>query len=87
MSLIGIIAAILTTGAFVPQAFKTIRTRKTEDLSLVTFLMIFIGTILWCIYGISIGDKPLIFANGITACLSGIIVAMKILSMSNLAQK
>ena len=78
---IGIIAAVLTTAAFIPQAFKTIRTREVKDLSLATFSMIFAGTICWCIYGGIIGDVPLIYASGLTAFLSGIIVFMKVASM------
>jgi len=81
MTIIGIIAAILTTSAFLPQVVKTLKTGKTEDLSLITFLMILVGTILWFIYGYSLGDKPLMFANGITAALSAVILTMKIRSM------
>jgi MtN3 and saliva related transmembrane protein len=43
--------------------------------------MIFIGTILWSFYGHFIEDNPLLFANVITAFLSGIIVTLKINSM------
>lgn len=83
MQYIGIIAAFLTTSAFLPQAIKTIRTKETKDLSLSTFLMICIGTICWCVHGIVIADQPLIIANGITAFLSGIIVIMKLKSLKN----
>ena|GEM_PF-220406 len=78
MQVIGIIAAVLTTGAFLPQVIKTLKTKKTEDLSLITFLMILFGTILWFIYGYSLGDKPLMFANGITACLTAVILGIKV---------
>lgn len=78
MSIIGTVAAILTTSAFVPQAIKTIRTRDTEGLSLPTFTMLFLGTVLWTIYGIGIGDKPIIYANIITGFLAGIIVCLKL---------
>ncbi|THU35910.1 hypothetical protein FAM09_21195 [Niastella caeni] len=80
ISTIGIIAAALTTGAYIPQAYKTIKTRSTKDLSIVTFTMLFIGTILWFIYGLYINDTPLMLANGITATLSGIIFSLKIKS-------
>ncbi|WP_205513335.1 SemiSWEET family sugar transporter [Longitalea arenae] len=80
ISTIGMIAALLTTAAYIPQAYKTIRTRSTKDLSLVTFSMLFIGTILWFIYGLYIHDTPLMLANGITATLSGIIFFLKISS-------
>jgi len=78
---IGFIAAILTTAAFLPQVYKTIKTRQLKDLSLTTFSMIFFGTILWCLHGYKIGDQPLILANAITALLAGIILSMKIWSM------
>lgn len=78
ISTIGMIAAILTTGAYIPQAYKTIKTRQTRDLSIVTFTMLFVGTILWFIYGMYIRDTPLMLANGITATLSGIIFFLKI---------
>ena len=80
ISTIGMLAAALTTAAYVPQAYKTIKTRSTKDLSLVTFTMLFVGTILWFIYGLYIHDTPLMLANGITATLSGIIFFLKISS-------
>jgi MtN3 and saliva related transmembrane protein len=64
------LAAALTTAAYIPQAYKTIKTRSTKDLSLVTFSMLFVGTILWFVYGLYIHDTPLMLANGITATLS-----------------
>jgi MtN3 and saliva related transmembrane protein len=81
VSTIGLIAALLTTAAYIPQAYKTIRTRSTKDLSIITFSMLFFGTILWFIYGLYIHDTPLMLANGITAALSGIIFSLKIKSM------
>ena len=82
ISIIGILAACLTTGAYIPQAIKTIRSNSTHDLSISTFSMLFVGTILWWIYGINLHDIPLILANTITAMLAGVILYMKIKSMS-----
>ncbi len=81
VSAIGIIAALLTTSAFVPQVYKTMKTRSTEDLSLGTFSMIFVGTGLWFAYGLLIKDFPLILANVITCALSGVLFFMKIRNM------
>jgi len=77
-SLLGMIAAILTTSAFVPQAYKTIKSRSTKDLSAVTFSMIFVGTLLWFVYGYLINDFPLMIANSITASLAGVILFLKV---------
>jgi len=81
IALIGMIAAGLTTGAYIPQAYKTIKTRSTKDLSIITFSMLFAGTIMWLIYGLYINDTPLVLANGITASLSGIIFCIKVVSI------
>jgi MtN3 and saliva related transmembrane protein len=78
-SFIGLLAAILTTAAYVPQAYKTIKTRSTGDLSMITFSTLFIGVIMWLIYGILIGDIPLILANIVTSGLTGIIFYMKLI--------
>jgi MtN3 and saliva related transmembrane protein len=77
-SLIGYIALVLTTGALIPQAYKTIKTRSTNDLSLSAFLFFFTGTVLWFLYGLFINDAWLFIANGIMAVLSGLILFMKI---------
>lgn len=87
ITLLGTIAAVLTTSAFVPQVYKTIQTNSASDLSLTTFTMIFIGTILWFIYGYFQNDIPLMIANGITCCLAGVLVTMKIRSIFNKENK
>lgn len=81
ISMAGMLAALLTTFAYIPQAYKTIRTRSAKDLSIVTFSMLFVGTILGFIYSSYIHDTPFMVTNGITAILSGIIFCLKIVSM------
>lgn len=82
ISIIGLVAAFLTTGAFVPQAVKTIRTKSTGDLSLTTFSMMFTGTLCWFTYGWLNEDIPIIFANIIASFLTGTILVLKIRSLS-----
>lgn len=65
IELVGSAAALLTTGAFFPQAIKTIRRRETAGLSLVMYLMLVCGVSLWLFYGILLGSWPLILANAI----------------------
>jgi len=68
----------LTTVSFVPQAVKIIKIRETRDISLVTYLLLEAGIFLWLIYGILIGNMPVMLANGITLVFTTIIVIMKI---------
>ncbi|MEM7572524.1 MAG: SemiSWEET transporter [Bacteroidota bacterium] len=78
---IGLVGAALTTAAFIPQVIKTLKSGSTEDLSLATFSLFFVGTIFWFIYGWILGDLPMILANGITCSLSAIILSLKLKSM------
>ncbi|WP_321311606.1 SemiSWEET transporter [Halarcobacter sp.] len=68
--ILGFIAAILTTTAFIPQVIKVYKTNHTSDLSLLTFLMFTIGVFCWIIYGLILNSYPLIIANIITFLLA-----------------
>lgn len=70
IEILGFAAAVLTTAAFLPQVYKTWRTKDVSGLSLTMFLMFFTGIALWLIYGILIKSPSLIFANGITVVSS-----------------
>jgi MtN3 and saliva related transmembrane protein len=73
----GSLAAFLTTAAYVPQAYKTIKTRSTSSLSLPTYVMLFLGTCLWVVYGLHTGDVPVLASNVVTSLLAGIILCLK----------
>jgi len=75
---IGLVAAVLTTAAFLPQVIKTWRTRKTRDISLGMFLVLCLGICLWLVYGLLRGDLPLILANAVTLALAGTILVFKL---------
>jgi len=70
IEILGFLAAVLTTAAFLPQVYKTWRTKDVSGLSLTMFLMFFTGITLWLIYGFLIKSPPLILANGITVVSS-----------------
>ncbi|GFP74572.1 SemiSWEET transporter [Clostridium fungisolvens] len=74
---ISIIAAILTTVSFVPQAVKTIKTKDTAGISFVMYLLFTIGVFCWLIYGAYIKDIAIISANAVTLILASIILKYK----------
>ncbi len=76
--IIGTIAAILTTTAFIPQALQVWRTRHTKDISLGMYAMFTTGVALWLAYGILLSSWPIIIANGITLLLAGTVLGMKL---------
>ncbi|MFA6403747.1 MAG: SemiSWEET transporter [Salinivirgaceae bacterium] len=77
-SLIGYIAALITTASFLPQTIKTIRTKNTQGLSLFMYIILSSGVFLWLVYGCLIGDMPLIAANAVTLVFALIILGYKI---------
>ena len=78
IKILGIIAAILTTAANVPQTVKIIRTKSTKSIATATYILLFVGQALWLAYGIIKKDLPLILANAISTTLCGIILFMKL---------
>jgi MtN3 and saliva related transmembrane protein len=78
MTAIGFGAAFCTTFAFLPQVIKTWQTRSTKDISLGMFLTFSTGILLWLIYGLLLGDVPLIAANAVTLVLALIILGFKL---------
>ena len=77
-TIIGLTAATLTTICFVPQVIKTWRAKETKDMSLVMYLMLSIGILLWLIYGILIRDLPIIAANTVSLLFAATILYFKI---------
>ena len=72
------IAATLTTAAFVPQALHIIRYKETKAISLVMYVAFASGVALWLVFGILIGNWPIMLSNGITLVLTLAIVGMKL---------
>ena len=77
--LLGYLAAICTTVAFVPQVLKTYKSKSAENLSLGMFLFFASGIVLWLIYGIMINEYPIIVANLVTLVLAVILIYFKFL--------
>lgn len=78
--IIGAIAAVLSVTSFVPQVWKLIRTRKTDDLAASMWILNFTGFVLWTTYGVLHGAWELIVPNAICAVLSGFILVMKLVA-------
>tara|TARA_B110000003_G_scaffold86722_1_gene88777 strand:+ start:456 stop:722 length:267 start_codon:yes stop_codon:yes gene_type:complete len=74
IELIGLLAAILTTIAFIPQVYKVIKTKSVVGLSLTTYLIFTIGVLLWLIYGFLKSSISMIIGNGITFFLAFLIL-------------
>jgi MtN3 and saliva related transmembrane protein len=67
--LIGFIAAVCTTFAFLPQVIMVWKTKQTKDLSLRMYTIMFIGLCLWFVYGLRINSLSIVLANIVTGIL------------------
>lgn len=74
----GLVAAFLTTLAFLPQVVQTWRSGSTADLNLGMLLSLSTGVALWLIYGFGTGQLPVILANGATLLLVVVLLGLKL---------
>jgi MtN3 and saliva related transmembrane protein len=77
MKNIGFLAAVLTTFSFLPQAVLTLKTRKTDEISLTMYLMLNLGIVCWLVYGLVQDDLAIILANSVTLLFSLPILLVK----------
>jgi MtN3 and saliva related transmembrane protein len=75
---VGASGAVLTTLCWLPQVLKVIREKETRALSLPATVAFSVGVVLWLVYGLAIGDWPLIGSNAVTLALMAPILAMKL---------
>jgi MtN3 and saliva related transmembrane protein len=78
IEILGYTGAFLTTAAFFPQTYQTIKTRETKAISLAMYVMFTLGILLWLAYGILIESLPLIFSNSITFVMAATILVLKL---------
>ena len=78
IDLFGFSAALLTTIAFLPQLYKTWRTKSADDVSLIMLILFIIGLICWIIYGLKIDSIPILVANIVTFIFNFSILILKI---------
>lgn len=78
MHYVGYVASVLTIATFIPQTYKALKTRRTKDLSLPTYVMLVIVSVLWTLYGISIHSPEIYITNTTVGVLSLIICIIKV---------
>lgn len=77
--IVGFIALIASSVGFFPQVVKTLKTKKAEDLSLYTLLLLIIASTSWITYGFSRSDLFIIWTNSIIFVLVFMLAIMKLL--------
>jgi MtN3 and saliva related transmembrane protein len=78
IDLVGAVGAALTTICWLPQVVRIIRTRDTHAISLPTTAILVTGVVCWLVYGVALGDVPLIGANAISLAFMLTILGLKL---------
>ena len=76
--IIGLVAAALTTSAFIPQVYKVYKEKNSVGISLTMYLIFIVGLSIWLFYGFLIGSISIVIANGVTLILAAIIIYYKL---------
>ncbi len=76
VGLVGGLAALCTTGAFLPQVMRTWR-RGGRDLSYALLVLLLVGTGLWLAYGLLVDAPAVVAANGATGVLLALVLYFK----------
>ncbi len=77
-TILGLVAGVLTTIAFLPQVIKIWKSKSTKDISLGMYVIFITGTVFWFVYGIALRQLPIILVNVVMIVLASIILALKI---------
>lgn len=75
---IGLAAGGLTTAAYLPQVYKTWRTKAVGGISLVMYSSMTLGVFLWLVYGVFLRAPAVIIANAVSLLLVGGMLRMKV---------
>lgn len=78
IEIVGALAAVITTFAWLPQIMKIMRERQARDISLGTTATLASGVFLWIVYGLAIGSTPVIAANSVSFLFIAAIVGLKL---------
>ena len=74
-NIIGVVASIGLVLGYLPQAIQTMRTRRTDDIALPTFLMMAIGGICFMIQGYMLGKEGIfLFITNLSTTICSIII-------------
>ena len=75
---LGYTAAALTTVSFVPQVWRTLRTRDVSGISLKMYSLFTLGIAVWLAYGIALEQTPMLVANSISLVLACSVLVMRV---------
>jgi MtN3 and saliva related transmembrane protein len=78
ITILGLLAALLTTISLLPQLIRVVKTKSTKDISMSMFSLFCCGVFLWFVYGLFTNHLPIILANAIAFLQALVILGYKV---------
>ncbi len=78
ITLLGLVAAALVVISFMPQVYKTYKTKSAKDFSWYWLAILLLSQLLWIAYGLAIGNLPIILTNVCTSLMLMAIISYKL---------
>lgn len=76
-SIVGVVAAALTSLSYIPQLRKAWPRGATDDISLKMLVVLSLGLSLWIVYGLVRGDWVVAIANAVGLSLVGAVLGLQ----------
>ena len=83
VEVVGLLGAMFTTLAFVPQVVKIWKNRSSEGISLSMYVCMLVGISIWLAYGILIDSIAVIIANILSGILQVVIIFLTLKNRTN----
>tara|TARA_B110000444_G_scaffold66052_1_gene61922 strand:- start:805 stop:1077 length:273 start_codon:yes stop_codon:yes gene_type:complete len=83
VEVVGLVGAMFTTLAFVPQVVKIWKNRSSDGVSLSMYVCMLVGIIIWLAYGILIDSIAVIVANILSGILQVVIIFLTLKNRTN----
>ena len=77
IELIGYFGSFLTSITFIPQVYKSWKSKSVGDLSTWMVLIVVTSTLVWLAYGYFINSGPVLLANSIVLILTLVLLYFK----------
>ncbi len=75
--IMGLVGTFLSSITFIPQVYKTWKSKSAGDLSTGMMFIVLLSTFCWLGYGYGLQLKPVIICNSIILVLSALLIYFK----------
>ena len=75
-SIFSLVAGILEISIVLPQLYRTFKTKKVENISVLTWILFICGNTLWLLYGVLTYDTMVVIVNSFNIAKNSLMLLM-----------